>query len=84
MPRSQLTWPHRRKSSAAPAPHPDLPSIEERVAAQPLACPVDPSHAIQPWTDREPGRPSVPGAVTGACPRCESRMQRVRALVEVD
>ncbi|HST58520.1 MAG TPA: hypothetical protein VLK84_07530 [Longimicrobium sp.] len=72
----------RRRSRRAPEPVP-LP-IEERVTELTFACPVDPSHPVRPWTDGDPGRRAVPGALSGVCPRCDCRMQFVRTVMEAD
>ena len=48
-----------------------------------IACPVDAAHHARPWTDGD-GRMTVPDAVATVCPYCESRMELVRTVREVD
>jgi hypothetical protein len=58
-------------------------SIDDVLAALAFACPVDPSHAVRPWTDGEAGW-TVPGALVSLCPVCEGHVRAVRMVMLMD
>jgi hypothetical protein len=68
------------RRSAPPEPPPSRESV---LATLTFACPVDPSHAVRPWTDGKP-RLAAPDAVISACPHCNGHVGIVRMVMEAD
>ncbi len=81
--RRQLEQKRPRKRGPGRRVQEATPGIDSVLATLSFVCPVDPSHAVLPWTGGDAGW-TVPDAAVSVCPVCEGHVRVLRMVMEAD